>query len=152
MTQIVTPLGTLLESKYKGYSNLDFTSLKNKQNKNMVGGLISGLPKTKPDVFSNISTNFMFQVYDAKILSPNIINNYLKKAKTTLSSQTEYPIAKLKIAPNKTIVDEIMEKYRNEEKNTELSSSISDHEESQNSPTTKKGHFGIVGEIFDKYA
>ena len=147
------PTNSLFEPNQFGYSKYDFTSFKDKQSQLNVSGLVSGLPKINTGIFDSVSPNLLNQIYDAKALTPNIINNYISKVDDVLGGEYKVPANHEKV-DYKTIVDEVLEKANGDNTEVEdIPDQATSAPDSDSLPEeSTMDHFGIVGEIFDKYA
>ena len=153
----ITALNPAPEKSSFGFSKLDFTNFRNKQQQNKISGLLTGLPKLNQGVFGPLSPSFLYQIYDAKAVTPNIINNYLTKVDQILSTDAPSPEENSEKKEYRTLVDEILEKAqgKNEEEKEgdeegDSPTPTSDDESDENPSGFE--HYGIVGEIFNKYA
>ncbi len=145
------------------YSELEFTQLRNQTNESSLTSMISSLqPST--NLFSSVSSNLLYDIYDNKALTPQLINNYLNKAQAVLD-ETTVDLAGSSGPKQKymTIVDEILENVSKDEafeleSGEEAASTSGDSVNPQTEPAASTSepsnfdHYGIVGEIFDKYA
>ena len=143
------------ERNLYGFSKLDFIQLQNNQQQYRVNSLMSGLPKMNKGVFDAVSPNLLYQIYDSKAITPKVIDNYLKKVEDTFSVPEPEEQSKPEEGAYKTIVDEILEENEKSQQNEsdedpEPAPQVEEDPEAQENPDS--GHFGIVGEIFDKYA
>ncbi|MBF0430855.1 MAG: hypothetical protein HQK83_06220 [Fibrobacteria bacterium] len=139
---------------------LDFVALKNNQLQSRATSIFSGLASFSGNLGSPLSTNLLQQVYDAKALTAKTLTNYLDKANSYNSywSSPDPPSTVSEKDDIRTIVDEIIEKYNTDAIENTDSEVIAAEPESDSETDTEANtdntlsHFGIVGEIFDKYA
>ncbi|MFC1585629.1 hypothetical protein ACFL5V_08795 [Fibrobacterota bacterium] len=142
-----------------GFSGLDVSGLKNNLFQNSTTSLIAGIPNPGNGMFDPISPNLMYKIYDSKALTPQIINNYLNKVDETYNKTESFSESVPEREKYRTIVDEILEKYNTPEesedmKNTSGEETVSETFEQGDVPgndDSEFSHYGIVGEIFDKY-
>ena len=148
--ETLTPLG---QKNLYGYSAFDMLNFQNRQKQTTVTGLLSGMQASSSSIFSPVAPDLMYQIYDAKALTPAIMQNYLKKVDDTFAPPVQETIPQNN--DYATIVDELLEEGKTtgetSEQQPDLETAASPALEDQAKPATSD-HFGIVGEVFDKYA
>ena len=72
-------IGSSSSTGLPGMSSSQYTQIQNKQNQFQVLGLLSGIPTFNKAFSSPFSSSFFNQVYDAKAMTPQVINNYMKQ-------------------------------------------------------------------------
>jgi len=128
-----------------------FTQIKNKQNQNQVLGLLSGLPSINQGNSGPFSSGFFNQVYDAKLMTPKVIDNYLRQVDEVMGgTNNNIPISTT--ADYQSFVDKMLTEKNGT--NNENTNSDPENIESEGAEDNSSEYefFGIVGEIFDKYA
>jgi len=137
-----------------GMSPTQYAQIKNKQNQYHVLGLVSGIPNLYGGFRSPFSSDFLNQVYDAKALTPRIINNYLKKVDEVIGVTSESGSPSLTTNYQSFVDKMLIEKNPDsEEVASDTSNTETGIEESESeSPSSDFNFYGIVGEIFDKYS
>lgn len=142
---MVGPISLASISSEPGKLNTTETNqIKNRQNQTNIASLYAALPTFNTTLSSPFSTSFLNQVYDAKALTPHIINNYLSKVDdSTQAVKSDSP-------SNVNGGESILDKLLAENKSKEPATADPENMEVQSDPS--RSHFGIVGEIFEKYA
>jgi len=140
-------LNSLYGSSTSSATGLDYVNMKNQLYSNRISGLMGGLGNSN----SVFSPAFLLQISDAKLVTPQIINNYLNKAEEAYGPEEEPEKERVRY---KTIVDEIIEKANAPEEETpvDVSAELPPEGTEVASEPSSYEHYGIVGEIFDKYA
>ncbi len=115
------------------------------QKQSTVSSLIGGISNRYG---GPLSPSFLYQVIDAKAVTPKVVNSYLEKAEQVLAD-TEGSGSPGRT--DKKATRDLITEFR-KQSNSGKSSTQADNTSQTPEPTPPAPHYGIVGEIIDKYA